>query len=105
VAAAASSSSSSELPQSHLNSDLNLAPILFGVVIVFVSCNFLRVVLNIYDFAVVDSIIDCESKGVGRLPPPWIMCSISVSHLFLMVNSSVNFLVYCVAGTRYVFKC
>ena len=29
---------------------LKLAPILFGVVIVFVVCNSLRVALNIYDF-------------------------------------------------------
>ena len=29
---------------------LQLAPILFGVVVVFVVCNSLRVVLNIYDF-------------------------------------------------------
>ena len=80
--------------------DMKLAPILFGVVIVFIFCNSLRVILNIYDFSVVDAIIKCEQKGVGRLPPAWILCSISVSHLLLMVNSSVNFLVYCVAGTR-----
>ena len=50
-----------------------------------------------------DAIIECENKYlVGRLPPLWIFCSISVSHLLLMINSSVNFLVYCVAGTRYV---
>ena len=95
-----SSTSSADLPQSHLNSDLNLAPILFGVVIVFVCCNFPRVVINIYDFAVVDSIIDCDSRGVGRMPAPWIVCSISISNLCLLINSSVNFLVYCVAGTR-----
>ena len=83
------------------NSDLNLAPILFGVVIVFVLCNTLRVLLNMYDFSVVDEIIDCEKKGVGRMPPAWIMCSISVSHFLLMVNSSVNFLVYCVAGSKF----
>ena len=95
-----SSTSSADLPQSHLNSDLNLAPILFGVVIVFVCCNFPRVVINIYDFAVIDSIIDCDIRGVGRLPAPWIVCSISISNLCLLINSSVNFLVYCVAGTR-----
>jgi hypothetical protein len=81
--------------------DLNLAPILFGVVIVFGVCNLMRIVLNIYDFYVLDEIIDCEKRGVGRMPPAWIMCSISVSHFLLMVNSSVNFLVYCVAGSKF----
>ena len=79
----------------------NLAPILFGVVIVFVICNSLRVILNIYDSSVVDKIIECEKKKMGRYPPAWILCTISVSHLLLMVNSSVNFLVYCVAGKRF----
>ena len=37
---------------------LQLAPILFGVVVVFVVCNSLRVVLNIYDFRD-DELINC----------------------------------------------
>ena len=45
---------------------MKLAPILFGVVIVFVLCNSLRVILNIYDFSVLDEIIGCEKKGVSR---------------------------------------
>ena len=81
--------------------DLNLAPVLFGVVIVFAICHSLRVFINIYDFSVVDEIISCEKKGVGRVPPAWIGCSIYVSQLLLMVNSSVNFLVYCVAGSKF----
>ena len=43
----------------------NLAPILFGVVIVFVICNSLRVILNIYDSSVVDKIIECEKTDRG----------------------------------------
>ena len=82
-------------------SSANLAPILFSVVIVFVICNSLRVILNIYDSAVVEEIIECEKSNIGRYPPAWIMCTISVSHLLLMANSSVNFLVYCVAGKRF----
>ena len=29
----------------------------------------MRVILNVYDFSVVDGIIRCESKGVGRFAP------------------------------------
>ncbi|CAB4060863.1 unnamed protein product [Lepeophtheirus salmonis] len=95
------STSATTTTRSGGSSDLNLAPILFGVVIVFVVCNSLRLILNFYDFTVVEEIIDCERKGVGRFPPPWIVCSVSVSHFLLMVNSSVNFLVYCFAGTKF----
>ena len=41
-----------------LSFSLQLAPILFGVVVVFVVCNSLRVVLNIYDFRD-DELINC----------------------------------------------
>jgi hypothetical protein len=83
------------------NADVKLAPILFGVVIVFVCCNSLRVVLNVYDFLDVDAIIECQRNGITRYPPTWVYTLTSVSHFLLMVNSSVNFLVYCVAGTRF----
>lgn len=87
--------------QAPQQNDLSLAPVLFGVVIVFVFCNTLRVFLNMYDFSVVDQIIGCEKKGVGRMPPAWIVCTVSISHMLLMINSSVNFLVYCVAGSKF----
>ena len=88
-------------PSGGPSNDLNLAPVLFGVVIVFVICNALRVFLNMYDFADMEEILKCEKKGVGRMPPPWFVCLVYVSNLMLMVNSSVNFLVYCVAGSKF----
>ena len=83
------------------NQDLNLAPVLFGIIIVFVLCNSLRLFINFYDFSVRYKIIGCEQKGVGRYPPLWVACSVSVSNMLLMVNSSVNFLVYCVVGSKF----
>ena len=88
-------------PPPNPTNDLSLAPILFGVVIVFVLCNTLRVFLNMYEMSVAEEIVSCEKKGVGRMPPAWIVCTVSVSHLLLMINSSVNFLVYCVAGSKF----
>ena len=67
----------------------------------FVICHTLRVFLNIYDFSVADEIISCEMKGVGRWPAPWFICLTYVNQLMIMINSSVNFLVYCVAGSKF----
>ena len=50
--------------------DINLAPILFGVVIVFVACNLMRVALNVYDFWDVDLIIECENKKASSFCAP-----------------------------------
>ena len=88
-------------PSNQPSQDLNLAPVLFGIIIVFVICNSLRLFLNFYDFSARDEIISCEQKGVGRYPPLWVACSVSVSNMLLMVNSSVNFLVYCVVGSKF----
>ena len=92
---------STQNSSSPANQDLNLAPVLFGIIIVFVLCNSLRLFINFYDFSVRYKIIGCEQKGVGRYPPLWVACSVSVSNMLLMVNSSVNFLVYCVVGSKF----
>lgn len=101
AAATPLTSTNGHASQQQSQNDLSLAPVLFGVVIVFVFCNILRVFLNMYDFSEVDQIIGCEKKGVGRMPPAWIVCTVSISQMLLMINSSVNFLVYCVAGSKF----
>ncbi len=58
-----------------------------------------RVMLNLHEFFMVSKLMRC---GVARFcPPTWFMCAISVSHLLLIVNSSVNILVYCSIGERF----
>lgn len=35
------------------------------------------------------------------IPPSWLLCLESVSHLLVMISSSTNFLIYCTISTKF----
>ena len=50
----------------------------------------------------VDTPVNCMANHQQYYPPAYLLYSESVSHLLLLTNSSVNFLIYCVVATRWV---
>ena len=49
----------------------------------------------------VDSPVNCMQHQGAYYPPAYILYSETVSHLLLITNSSVNFMIYCVVATRF----
>ena len=49
----------------------------------------------------VDTPVQCMKQNISYYPPAYILYSETVSHLLLLTNSSVNFLIYCVVATRF----
>ena len=45
--------------------------------------------------------VSCIKSHPVYYPPAYLLYSESVSHLLLLTNSSINFLIYCVMATRY----
>ncbi|XP_023333119.1 FMRFamide receptor [Eurytemora carolleeae] len=78
--------------------EINLAAILVCIVVVFVVCNLLRVVLNVFELFWLDNIFRC---GDEFMHAAWFHCLNSISHLLLVLNSSSNFLIYCSLGTNF----
>ena len=72
--------------------DLQLGLILILIVCMFFITNLPRLLLNFYELFYVEQMIDCKEAFV---PPTWFICSTSVNHLLLVVNSIVNFVIYC----------
>ena len=62
---------------------------------------FFRVGLSIFECSLTSKMQRC---GDRFCPPLILMCLVPVSHLFLVINSSVNIIIYCIAGDgfRYV---
>ena len=54
-----------------------------------------RILLNILECMMLSDIERCGSKFC---PPVWFMCMVSFSHFLLIVNSSVNIIIYCFIG-------
>ena len=78
--------------------------ILAGMAIVFMACHSLRFFLTLYTQAFVDHNIKCHRDGhvvEETTYPNWLWPLSSLSHLFLTLNSSANFILYCVLGSTF----
>ena len=54
-----------------------------------------RSVLAIIAVVTVDTPVSCMERHRQYFPPAYILYTESVSHLLLLTNSSINFLIYC----------
>ena len=83
------------------SADYNLAMILAGIVIVFCVCHSLRVFLAFYYVSVMERTNECIVKGKEAAHPSWLYVISALNHLMLMVNSSINFIIYCAVGSKF----
>ena len=75
--------------------------ILAGIVIVFAVCHFFRFFLAFYHVSIVEKTRLCIENGRESAHPPWLYVISALNHLMLMVNSSVNFIIYCAVGSKF----
>ena len=88
-----SSHTSSQI--SNFNShEKEMARVLIGIVIMFISCHFLRLMINFYETIVFRTAIACEMAGKNDFPL-WGFISITCSEFLLVLNSSLNIVIYC----------
>merc|ERR1719234_1014897 len=76
----------------------NLATILILIVLVFLISNTPRLVLNLTEVIIYNGWLTTSGCNVM---PEWYSILISINHLFLTINSSINFLIYCSVGERF----
>lgn len=80
--------------------EINLCLILLCIVLVFFLCHSARIILDIIEFSHVEQVINCPRIAAHQLwaPPYWAQVLYYVSHMMMMLNSSVNFVIYCLVG-------
>ena len=71
----------------------NSAVTLSTVVIMYIICNGPRLLLNLSEYIIGDELYEVDSCNCS-LAPDWFFILIRISHLFLAINSSANFLIY-----------
>ena len=78
--------------------EINLCLILLAIVMVFFLCHAARIIIDVYEFTNVEKVILCQPW----IPDFWALALTKISHLTMIINSSVNFVVYCLVG--YTFR-
>ena len=78
----------------------NLAVIFMGIVIVFLVCHFPRIFLSIHEMLVIRNTMACQNKGYYSFPM-WALLFAQFSHILLVLNSSMNSVIYCMVSSKY----
>ena len=99
--------------------EITLAKVVLSIVFIFVVCQIPRIYLafyrvsekytyphNKYLIPVLQSSMSrrtnmCWSLGLLPAHPSWMFTLTAVQHFALILNSSINFVVYCAMGTKY----
>ena len=66
----------------------NVTMVLFGIVLLFLLCHIGEVAISIYELA---DVLD----GERSMFPQWASNTIILNHLLIVINSSLNFVIYC----------
>lgn len=79
--------------------EINLSMVLLAIVFLFFLCHACRIILDIYEFSNMDKLINCPIKHRTGFRPPFLMHALMyISHFATILNSSLNFFVYCLVG-------
>ena len=74
---------------------------MYPLIIITIISIISRSILAVLAVVTVDSPVNCMQHQGAYYPPAYILYSETISHLLLITNSSVNFLIYCVVATRF----
>ena len=72
-----------------------LAITLIVIVVTFIFCHFTRIYTNLHVALVVKNERLCKNAGMIYFPGIWNVVAMNFSTLMLVINSSVNVIIYC----------
>ena len=78
----------------------SLAVVFMIIIFIFLICHAPRIILDIHELMTIKQSEYCNDIGAYSYSA-WSVALLSVSHFLLVVNSSVNMIVYCLLGSRF----
>ena len=86
--------------------------ILVSIVLIFLLCHTYRLILRVWEISnpgsmTAETFRECSRRGLYNIPMAFILF-VSAHHLLLVINSSVNFIIYCCVGREFrsqVYRC
>ena len=78
----------------------HLAFVFLVIVIAFFICHLPRIILSIHEMWTVNITIKCAQRGHWSFPI-WALIMSQFSHFLLVINSSINCLIYCMLSSRF----
>lgn len=82
----------------------HLASIFMCYILVFLICHAPRLTVNIYELYSIKKALVCQKLGMEYFPI-WSDYLVCVSNVFLVLNSSINILIYCILSSKFREEC
>ena len=73
---------------------------IFVIVLSFIICHSVRFVMTFYHVSVIERSKKCFLEGKPSANPQWLYYASIVNHFLLFINSSSNYLIYCLLGGK-----
>ena len=83
------------------NQENDLSKVLFAIVGICIICHTLRFFLNFYEMIWINNLLACIQAGAKREFPVWSHVVQEFSRLLLILNSSVNIVIYCCFNAKF----
>jgi len=74
--------------------------VFMGIVGAFLVCHFLRIFLNFHEMFVIEEAMACSQAG-KRSFNKWVIITNFFSHFLLVINSSINMLIYGILNSAF----
>ena len=87
-------------PSSRRHLEDHLAIVFLVIVSAFFICHLPRIILSIHEMWIVEITIECARRGKYSFPI-WAIIFNKFSHLLLVINSSINCLIYCLLSSKF----
>ena len=87
--------------------EINLTIILLCIVLIFFCCHSSRIILDVFEFLNVEKVLACRNlarcarRPYMYLPNNFFFFLPVISHMMMILNSSTNFIVYCLVGHNF----
>ena len=81
--------------------DVSMAKILMTVVTVFILLNIPRMILVLYEVTLIPNILECFRRRCKYHPTSKMWAADSIVRYLVLLNSSINFLIYCFVGSNF----
>ena len=78
----------------------DLAKVLIGIVFVCFCCTSGITILCLSNSFMIKDVIPCQSAGMKGYPT-WFKILLEVSHVLMVINSSVNMIIYCCLNSSF----
>ena len=87
--------------QKHRRAEDRTAKIFLFITVIFITCHIPRLILDIHELINLEIANMCQKAKMRDIAPAWTFIMIYVSHFCLVINATMNMIIYCFMSVKF----